>query len=90
MDSTTWERVGEPAPWNEAFGAFDSAPDGTQFASVKDGAITLVDAQRGTVATIALPTPAPGARIAYLPDSRRLMVAGLEGSAWTVETRWQA
>ena len=91
VDTTTWERVGEAAPWNEGFGTFDLSPDGTQFASVDDDAITLIDATTGArQVTIPLPRPAPEVRIAYLPDSSRLMVAGIEGSTWSVDTRWQS
>lgn len=78
-------------PWNEGFGAFDLSPDGTQFASVDDNAITLIDPTTGArQVTIPLPRPAREVRIAYLPDSSRLMVAGPEGSTWSVDTGWQS
>ena len=90
VETATWERVGEAAPWNEGLGTFDLAPDGTQFAAVADDAITIVDATTGSQSTIPLPTPTPVVRIAYLADSSRLLVAGSEGSAWTVDTEWES
>ena len=91
VDTTSWKRVGEAAPWNERLGNFDLSPDGTQFAAVDDGAITIVDATTGErQATIPLPVPAAEVQIIYLPDSAHLLVAGSEGSTWTVGPRWQS
>ena len=91
VDTTSWKRVGEAGPWNERLGNFDLSPDGTQFAAVDDGAITIVDATTGErQATIPLPVPAAEVQIIYLPDSAHLLVAGSEGSTWTVGTRWQS
>ncbi len=91
VDTTTWKRVGEAAPWNERLGNFALSPDGTQFAAVDDGTITIVDATTGErQATIPLPVPAAEVQIIYLPDSAHLLVAGSEGKTWTVGTRWQS
>ncbi len=90
VDTTTWEPVGDPAPWNEdeQGGTFDLSPDGSQFASVNAATIAVYDAATGTrQASVPLPTPLPEARIRYLPDGSGLLVAGIEGSTWTLDTR---
>ena len=53
-----------------------------------DGRITLFDGTTGTPeASIPLPDQAPEARMTYLPDSSGMLVAGVDGSTWTVDTR---
>ena len=36
--------------------------------------------------TIPLPSRTPEARLTYLPDSSGLLVAGIDGRTWTVDT----
>ena len=88
VDATTWERFGAAAPRDERFGTFDLSPDGTQFASLHADGIALFDGTTGVrQGTLPLPARTPEARIAYLPDSSGLLVAGIDGRTWTVDTR---
>ena len=88
VDATTWQRFGTAAPRNERFGTFDLSPDGTQFAAQDGDAIALFDGITGArQATLPLPLRPPEARLTYLPDSRGLLVAGIDGRTWTVDTR---
>ena len=85
LDVATWEWYGPASDWG-----FDIyfAPDGSQFATVLHGRITLFDGRTGTFqASIPLPDLAPEAWMTYVPDSSGILVAGLDGSTWTVETR---
>ena len=60
----------------------------SQFAALEGDAIGLFDGATGALqATIVLPAVPPGAQLTYLPDSSRLLVAGLDGSTWTVDAR---
>ena len=87
VDATTWERFGTAARRDERFGTFDLSPDGTQFASQHAGRIALFDGTTGArQATISLPLLTPEARLTYLPDSSGLLVAGIDGRTWTVDT----
>ncbi len=75
------------------------APDGSQFASVQPDRIRIWDGRTGAYqASIPLPNlPAtgvwstaslgPGMTIAYLPDSKGLLVASADGRIFTVDTR---
>lgn len=87
-DIATWERFGAAAGRDERSGTFDLSPDGSQFAALDDDAIGLFDGTTGArQATIALPAMPPEAQLTYLPDSSGLLVAGVDGSTWTVDTR---
>ena len=91
VDTTTWERVGDAAPWNEDFGTFDLSPDGTQFAAVRrrcDHAHRRHH-RRPPGHDPAADACARGAD-RLPPRQQRLLVAGIEGSTWTVDTRWQS
>ena len=88
VDTTTWKRLGPSAPRDERSGTFDLSPDGTQFATLHADRIALFDGTTGAPqGTIPLPSPTPATRIIYLPDSSGLLVAGLDGRTWTVDTR---
>ena len=88
IDATTWERFGGAARRDEWPGTFDLSPDGAQFASLDAGRIALFDGTTGArQGTLPLPARTPGARITYLPDSSGLLVAGIDGKTWTVDTR---
>jgi WD40 repeat protein len=87
IDATTWERFGAAAPRDERPGTFDLSPDGTQFATLNVDGIVLFDGTTGArQATIPLPSRTPEARLTYLPDSSGLLVAGIDGRTWTVDT----
>jgi DNA-binding SARP family transcriptional activator/WD40 repeat protein len=87
--------------WASMAAGFDVvyAPDGSQFASVQPDRIKLWDGRTGAYqASIPLPNlPAaglwstgsggPGMTIAYLPDSKGLLVASADGRIFTVDTR---
>ncbi|RNM12410.1 BTAD domain-containing putative transcriptional regulator [Nocardioides pocheonensis] len=95
-DTLTW--VGEPSRsewgYNVVF-----APDGSQFASVQPDRVRLWDGRTGAYqGSIPLPDlpatglystghPGPGATIAYVADSTRLLVAAADGRTWSVDTR---
>jgi WD40 repeat protein/DNA-binding SARP family transcriptional activator len=84
----TWERFGAGADRDERSGTFDLSPDGSQFAALAGDAIALFDGVTGArQATIALPAVPPEAQLTYLPDSSGLLVAGVDGTTWTVDTR---
>jgi hypothetical protein len=88
VDAATWRRLGTAAPRDERPGTFDLSPDGTQFASVAGDEITLFDGSTGArQGALRLPSPTPQPRITYLPDSSGLLVAGVDGRTWTVDTR---
>ncbi|MFC7489466.1 MULTISPECIES: hypothetical protein [unclassified Knoellia] len=60
----------------------------TQFATLRADRIGLFDGTTGAPqGTISLPSLTPAARITYLPDSSGLLVAGLDGRTWTVDTK---
>jgi WD40 repeat protein/DNA-binding SARP family transcriptional activator len=64
------------------------APDGSQVAAVQPGRIRLWDGRTGDYqASLPLPSLTSQVSIAYLPDSSGLLVAGTNGSTWTVDTR---
>jgi DNA-binding SARP family transcriptional activator/WD40 repeat protein len=87
IDATTWERFDAAAPRDERPGTFDLSPDGTQFATLHADGIVLFDGTTGArQATIPLPSRTPEARLTYLPDSSGLLVAGIDGRTWTVDT----
>jgi DNA-binding SARP family transcriptional activator/WD40 repeat protein len=86
LDTATWQRVGTASEWEG--GNIYFAPDGSQFASVVHGRITLHDGRTGAVrATIPLPASTPDAWMSYLPNSRGMIVAAVDGTTWTVDTR---
>ncbi|MFP5252554.1 MAG: BTAD domain-containing putative transcriptional regulator [Actinomycetes bacterium] len=88
VDATTWERLGAAAPRDERPGTFDLSPDGTQFATLHADGIVLFDGTTGArQATISLPSRTPEVRLSYLPESSGLLVAGVDGRTWTVDTR---
>jgi WD40 repeat protein len=90
-DLATWERFGASAGRDERSGTFDLSPDGSQFAALEGDAIGLFDGTTGArQATIALPAVPPEAQLTYLPDNSGLLVAGVDGSTWTVDTRLSA
>ena len=75
-------------PANGWAGNIYFAPDGSQFASVPHGRITLFDGRTGELrASIPMPGSSPDAWMAYLPDSSGLLIAAVDGSTWTVDTR---
>ncbi len=87
VDATTWERFGAAAPRDERSGTFDLSPDGTQFATLDADRLALFDGTTGArQATIRLPLRTPKARLTYLPDSSGVLVAGIDGRTWTVDT----
>jgi len=87
IDATTWERFGAAAPRVERPGTFDLSPDGTQFAAQTADGIALFDGTTGArQGSIPLPSRTPEARLTYLPDSSGLLIAGLDGRTWTVDT----
>ena len=87
VDATTWERLGAAAPRDERYGTFDLSPDGTQFATLYVDRLALFDGTTGArQATIRLPQLTPNARVTYLPDNTGVLVAGIDGSTWTVDT----
>jgi hypothetical protein len=94
LDATSGERFGTAAIRDERFGTFDLSPDGTQFATLHDDGMTLVDGTTGArLATLRLPELTPRARVTYLPDSSGVLVAGVNGRTWTLDTRpdsWSA
>ena len=65
------------------------APDGSQFASVQSGQISLWDGHTGEYRA-SLPLPAALASdvsIAYLPNCSGLLIAAKDGRTWTADTR---
>ncbi len=87
IDASTWEWFGASAPRDERSGTFDLSPDGTQFATLDADGIVLFDGTTGArQATIPLPLRTPEARLTYLPDSSGVLVAGIDGRTWTVDT----
>ena len=88
VDATNWERLGTAAPRDERYGTFDLSPDGMQFATLAADRLVLFDGATGArQATVPLPLLTPEARLTYLPDSSGLLVAGIDGRTWTVDTR---
>lgn len=91
LDTRTWQRIGAAAPREERYGTIDLSPDGTQFATLDADKIALFDGTtRAPQGAIPLPSPTPGARLSYLPQGRGLVVTGLDGSTWTVDTKQAA
>jgi DNA-binding SARP family transcriptional activator/WD40 repeat protein len=87
IDAAIWERFGASAPRDERAGTFDLSPDGTQFATLVDDEIVLFDGTTGArQAALPLPARTPQAQISYLPNSSGLLVAGVDGRTWTVDT----
>lgn len=96
VDTLTW--VGGPSRTEWGHNVV-YAPDGSQFASVQADRVRLWDGRTGayeaSVPLADLPAsgllgPAslgPGVSVAYLPDSRGLLVAAADGRTWTVDTR---
>ena len=87
VDTTTWERFGTAAVRDERFGNFDLSPDGTQLASLDADRLALFDGTTGArLATVRLPVFTPSARLTYLPDTSGVLVAGIDGRTWTVDS----
>jgi DNA-binding SARP family transcriptional activator/WD40 repeat protein len=86
IDTRTWSWFGPASDWDG--GIIQFAPDGTQFATLVHGRITLFDSRTGAVqSSIPLPTSSPDAWMNYLPDSSGMLVAAVDGTTWTVDTR---
>jgi hypothetical protein len=85
IDVDTWEWFGPAFEWN---GPFLFSPDGGEVAHLEGDRLTLLDAGTGERrASISLPNVVPEASMAYLPDGSGLLIAGLDGRTWTVDTR---
>ena len=87
LDTDTFEWVGAPTQTGGGSNVV-YAPDGSQFASAQRDRIRLWDGHTGGyLASIPLPSQTAEPSISYLPDSTGLLVAALDGRAWTVDTR---
>jgi DNA-binding SARP family transcriptional activator/WD40 repeat protein len=86
LDVTTWTWFGPAFDWGDDWFLF--SPDGSQVAHLEDDRLTLRDGRTGErQASIPLPSVLPAARMAYLPDGSGIVIAGVDGRTWTVETR---
>ena len=64
------------------------APDGSQFAMLQPERIRLWDGRTGEYqASLPLPSRTANLSISYLPDSTGLLIAGIDGRTWAVDTR---
>ena len=86
IDVATWTWFGPAFDWGDD--GFLFSPDGSQAAHLEDDRLTLMDGRTGErQASLPLPDTVPEARMAYLPDGSGIVVAGVDGRTWTVETR---
>ena len=88
IDATTWERFGAAAPGTGGSGPSTcprTAPSSPRWTPT--GSCSSTEPPALARPTIPLPAATPEARITYLPDSSGLLVAGIDGRTWTVDTR---
>jgi hypothetical protein len=86
IDVDTWKWSGPALAWGDDFYLF--SPDGAQVAHLEDDRLTLRDGTTGEHrASIPLPSVVPDARMAYFPDGSGLLITGVDGRTWTVDTR---
>ena len=79
----TWTWFGPAFDWGDD--SFLFSPDGRQVAHLEDDRLSLRDGRNGEVlARLPMSDLVPEARMAYLPDGSGILVAGLDGSTWTV------
>ena len=64
------------------------SPDGGQVAMLENDRLTLRDGMTGELqASAPLPSAVLEAQMTYLPDGSGIVVAGINGRTWTVETQ---